>query len=240
MMKAALFDYGGTLVTSVGNDIMPLVVEGAKHAHAYLQRISPDASNFNTFYQAATNALQSAFMAIMGTPSELKAGEVLDELLSDLDIFPTKEQFAEFTREWFKPFKQKTVLLDGAKECLQALKNRGMKLAIVSNTIWPQYIIDEEMKRLRIDGFFDCVVTSYAFGTKKPYPEIFEHTLTKLGVEAAGAVFVGDSLKEDVAGASMVGMKTVLLDWKREEMPGVTADAKISALSELAGVIAKL
>jgi len=240
MIKAALFDYGGTIVTSVGNDILPLVVEGAKHAHAYLQKINPEAPNFNTFYQAASNALQSAFMGVMGTPNELKAGEVMDELLSDLDIFPSKEQFAEFTREWFKPFRQKTALLDGAKEALQALKNKGMKLAVISNTIWPQYIIDEEMKRLEIAEFFDCVITSCAFGTKKPYPEIFEHTLSKLGVEANEAVFVGDSLKEDVAGASMVGMKTILLDWKREEIPGITPDAKINALSELAGAIAKL
>jgi putative hydrolase of the HAD superfamily len=240
MIKAALFDYGGTLVTSVGNDIMPLVVEGAKYAHAYLQKINPEAPNFNTFYQTASNALQSAFMAIMGTPSELQASEVMDELLSDLDIFLSKEQFAEFTREWFKPFRQKTSLLDGVKEALQALKDRGLKLAIISNTIWPQYIVDEEMKRLGINNYFDCIVTSCAFGTKKPYPEIFEHTLSKLGVEATEAVFVGDSLKEDVAGASMVGMKTILLDWKREEVPGITPDAKINALSELAGAIAKL
>jgi putative hydrolase of the HAD superfamily len=240
MIKAALFDYGGTLVTSIGPDIMPFVVEGAKHAHAHLQKTNPDAPNFNTFYQAAANALQSAFMGVMGTPNELQAGEVMDELLADLDIFLSPEQFKEFTRAWYMPFKQKTALLDGAKECLQALKQRGLKLALVSNTIWSRYILDEEMQRLAIDGCFDCVVTSSEFGTKKPYPEIFENALSKLGVDAIDAVFVGDSLKEDVAGASMVGMKTILLDWKKEELPGVTPDAKINALAELPGAIAKL
>jgi len=240
MIKAALFDYGGTIVTSIGPDIMPFVVEGAKHAHAYLRKTNPDAPNFNAFYQAAANALQSAFMGVMGTPNELQAGEVMEELLADLDIFLSPEQFREFTRAWHIPFKQKTALLEGAKECLQALRSQGMKTAVISNTIWPRHLFDEEMKRLSIDGCFDCVVTSSEFGTKKPYPEIFEHTLAKLGVEAIDAVFVGDSLKEDVAGASMVGMKTILLDWKKEELPGVTPDAKINALAELPGAIAKL
>jgi len=240
MLKAALFDYGGTLVTSVGTDIMPLVIEGAKHAHAFLKKKDPDAPDFNAFYQATTNALQSAYMAVMGSPGELQAAEVMDELLDELDVFFSPEDFKQFTREWHKPFMQKTAPLEGAKECLQALKNKGVKLAIVSNTIWPEFILFEELKRLGIDKYFDCVITSCGFGVKKPFPEIFEHTLSELGVEAPEAVVVGDSLKEDVAGASMVGMKTVLLDWKHEELGGVEPDAKIYALAELAGVIEKL
>lgn len=237
MLKAAIFDYGGTLVTSVGNDILPLVAAGAKHAHNYLRRERPDAPDFNTFYQAATNALQSAYMAVMGSQRELQAREVIDELLADLDIFLSEDESETFTREWHKPFKEKTALLEGAKECLETLRGRGLKLAVISNTIWPPDLLNDEMSRLGISGCFDYVVTSAGFGVKKPYPEIFEDALRHLGVEAGEAVFVGDSLKEDVAGAGMLGMKTILLDWKREEIPGITPDAKIYSLAELPAAI---
>ena len=240
MPKAILFDYGGTLVTSVGTDIMPYVIEGAKHAHAYLQQKRPDAPNFNTFYQAAANALQSAYMAVMGSQRELRAREVIDELLADLDVFLSDDEFAEFTREWYKPFREKTVRRDGAKECLKTLKGSGLKLGIISNTIWPPQLLDEELKRLEIRDYFDCVIASSGFGSKKPYPAIFEKALSELGVEAGETFFVGDSLKEDVAGAGMLGMKTILLDWKHEEVPGITPDAKIESLSELTGAVEKL
>lgn len=240
MLKAILFDYGGTLVTSVGTNIMPLVIEGAKHAHTYLQEKHPDTPNFNTFYQATANALQSAYVAVMGSRGELQAREVIDELLADLDVFLSNEEFDNFMREWHRPFRKKTALLDGAKECLRVLKQRGLKLAIVSNTIWPPHVLDEELKRLGIGEFFDYVVTSSGFGTKKPYPDIFEKALSELGAEASETVFVGDSLKEDVAGAGMLGMKTVLLDWKKEEIPGITPDAKVDTLSELSDAVEKL
>jgi putative hydrolase of the HAD superfamily len=240
MPKAILFDYGGTLVTSVGTDIMPYVVEGAKHAHTYLLQKRPDAPNFNTFYQAAANALQSAYMAVMGSRRELQAREVIDELLADLDVFLSDEEFDNFTREWHKPFREKTALLDGAEECLKTLKGSGLKLGIISNTIWPPQLLDEELKRLEIRDYFDCVVASSGFGVKKPYPDIFEKALSELGVEAGETFFVGDSLKEDVAGAGMLGMKTILLDWKHEEIPGITPDAKIESLSELPSAVEKL
>ena len=173
MIKAALFDYGGTLVTSVGNDILPLVVEGAKHAHIYLQKVKPDAPNFNTFYQAASNALQSAYMAIMGSPGELKAGEVMDEILNDLDIFLSKEQFDGIHARVVQAVPPEDRPPRRRERGLQALKDKGMKLGVVSNTIWPQYIIDEEMKRLGLDGYFDCVITSCAFGTEEALPGDF-------------------------------------------------------------------
>jgi HAD superfamily hydrolase (TIGR01450 family) len=45
----------------------------------------------------------------------------------------------------------------------------------------------------------------------KPSPVMFESALARLGVDAAGAVMVGDSLASDVAGAARVGARTVLL-----------------------------
>jgi putative hydrolase of the HAD superfamily len=45
----------------------------------------------------------------------------------------------------------------------------------------------------------------------KPHPSIFEAALRLVGVEAAHAVMVGDSVRQDVEGALGAGMKAVLL-----------------------------
>lgn len=48
-------------------------------------------------------------------------------------------------------------------------------------------------------------------GWRKPAPQIFEHTLARLGVAAYRALFVGDDLRWDVEGARRSGIAPVLL-----------------------------
>jgi HAD superfamily hydrolase (TIGR01662 family) len=240
MFKAVMFDYGGTLVSSIGNDIMPLVTEGAKLAYAYLHKTAKNVPPFPAFFTTAAQTLQSAYLAVVATPKELEAEGVVRDVLKKLGIEITAEQFHDFAREWQKPFTARTDLTDGARECLDELKKSGVKLAIVSNNIWPQEFLEEELARLGIENYFDYIITSSKFGMKKPYAEIFEDAVQKLGVSEGETAFVGDSLKEDVVGASMVGMKTVLLDWKGETMGGVEPDARIKSLRELCGVLKKL
>jgi len=237
MLKAVMFDYGGTLVTSIGDDIMPLVSEGAKLAHTYLQTTIENTPPFPAFFTAAAQAIQAAYVRFAATANEMDAVEVIRDVLKNLGLPVSDEQFRKFAREWQKPFTAKTNLNEGAKECLDALKKTGLKLAVISNNIWPQSFLEEELTRLGVMEYFDYIVTSSRHGMKKPHAPIFEDALAALGVAAEETAFVGDSIKEDVAGASMLGIKTVLLDWKREEMPGVEPDAKIKSLSELPGVL---
>jgi FMN phosphatase YigB (HAD superfamily) len=57
-----------------------------------------------------------------------------------------------------------------------------------------------------ISRYFDVLTFSNEFGYLKPDPRIFEHTLERLGVEAAESLHVGDIEDADVAGAKAVGM----------------------------------
>jgi putative hydrolase of the HAD superfamily len=58
-------------------------------------------------------------------------------------------------------------------------------------------------------------VDSRTHGRVKPHPTIFEAALEFLGLRAADAVMVGDSLEEDIEGARALGMRAILID--REE-----------------------
>ena len=87
-----------------------------------------------------------------------------------------------------------------------------------------------------------CPINRFGRGVRrKPHPRIYQAALTRLGVPAAGAVFVGDRLKEDVRGPKEVGMRAVLTRQFRQEDPRDAAmppDAVIASLGELPAVLA--
>jgi putative hydrolase of the HAD superfamily len=102
-----------------------------------------------------------------------------------------------------------TRLLDGVVPALEQLHRRGLRLALVSNS---EGTVEALLDRLDLSRYFHAVVDSWHLGVTKPDPEIFRHALERLGVTAADAVMVGDSLKADVGGAMAAGMQAVLID----------------------------
>ncbi len=56
------------------------------------------------------------------------------------------------------------------------------------------------------------MLTSRAHGKTKPHDSIFRALLSQLGVAAAEAAMVGDTLEDDVEGARAVGMTALLVD----------------------------
>ena len=93
---------------------------------------------------------------------------------------------------------------DGASEALDALRARGLALAVVSN-------LDG-----RLAGILDAlgirvatVVRPADAGAAKPDARIFAYALARLGVDAAEAVFVGDDAERDVAAAVRVGLRAI-------------------------------
>ena len=76
--------------------------------------------------------------------------------------------------------------------------------------------------------FFDAHAISETEGLRKPRPEIFHAVLGRLGVDPSRAVHVGDHLRDDVAGADAVGLRTIWVtrrvrdpEASRGEQPGV-------------------
>jgi HAD superfamily hydrolase (TIGR01549 family) len=90
---------------------------------------------------------------------------------------------------------------------LKALKERGYKLAIVSNGCYQ----DRAARRLGIKGYFDTIVGSWHVGRRKPEREIFDIALTQLGLTAGEAVMVGDRWDLDVVGGTNAGLHVLHL-----------------------------
>jgi phosphoserine phosphatase len=84
---------------------------------------------------------------------------------------------------------------------------------------------------------FDVVVISGDVGIAKPSPVIFTHALDRLGVAAADAVMVGDSLERDVRGAEAAGVRGIWLNRNGTRPDAGNGHVEVSALTELARLV---
>ena len=120
-----------------------------------------------------------------------------------------------------------------AAPLLRALRDRGIRTGLLSNTHWPRAWHERILARDGVVDLFDARVYTSELRHTKPHAEAFGAVLAPLGVEPAEAVMVGDRPIDDIAGAGALGMRTVLLPNGVVPSAPVTPDATIGRLSEL-------
>jgi HAD superfamily hydrolase (TIGR01509 family) len=97
-----------------------------------------------------------------------------------------------------------------AARVLDALRAAGLQTAAVSNT--EDGRLAELMELTGLAPRFALMLDSHVVGLRKPDPAIFRLALDTLRVDAAEAVFVGDSYAHDALPARAAGMRAVLID----------------------------
>jgi putative hydrolase of the HAD superfamily len=141
---------------------------------------------------------------------------------------------------WWEPH---TYIDPEAPELLRELRSRGLKIGVLSNTIWSRQEHERIFARDQITALIDADVYSSEIAYTKPHPEAFLAILGALEVDDPGsAVFVGDRPFDDIHGAKAVGMRTILIphseipDEQRGYVEG-EPDAVVQRLSEILGVV---
>ena len=131
---------------------------------------------------------------------------------------------------------------DGARGALEQLRARGLKLAVLSNTMrTPGTALRKLLDRYGLLASFAHATFSDEVGVRKPDGEIFALTLRALGVEPAAAVHVGDDAVLDVLGARTAGLRTIQVTSASPKTLGAQRpDAAIRTLSALPDAIAQL
>jgi HAD superfamily hydrolase (TIGR01549 family) len=100
---------------------------------------------------------------------------------------------------------------------LDELRGR-YRLAVVSNFDYTPTAL-AILREAGIVDFFEIIVVSDAVGWRKPAPVIFHQALDRMGVAPDQAVFVGDRIDIDVAGARALGMDAAWLNPAAEAAP---------------------
>ncbi|MEV0978859.1 HAD-IA family hydrolase [Streptomyces sp. NPDC049915] len=95
-----------------------------------------------------------------------------------------------------------------AAEVLGALRERGVRIGVVSNIGWD---LRPVFRAHDLDRFVDAYVLSYEHGIRKPDPRLFARACAALDVEPAEALMVGDSRHAD-GGAAALGCRVHFVD----------------------------
>ncbi|MGW4364104.1 HAD family hydrolase [Nocardia takedensis] len=102
-----------------------------------------------------------------------------------------------------------TRIVPGAREVLARLRSAGALIGLVSNA---DGHLEEHLRALemcRVGVEVDAIVDSAVVGAAKPDPAVFALALELLGVPAADALHVGDTVRADVHGAWAAGVSAL-------------------------------
>ena len=227
-LQAVLFDWGGTLTTFHSIDM----IDGWRVAAQVLapDRVDEVAAALlaaeDDVWARTTSTLRSATTAEVLRNASHVTGLPVDEVLHDQAILSYLEHWAPTTRA-----------RGDAQPVLAALRGRGLRTGLLSNTHWPQQVHEEYLERDGLLHLLDARIYTSDLDHVKPHPEAFNALLDAVGVAAAEAVFVGDRLHDDIGGAAALGMRTV---WVRNDAvpkADVAPDAVIDELKELLDVV---
>ena len=114
-------------------------------------------------------------------------------------------------RGW-EPHFNKIKLFPRVRETLEAFRNSGVKLGLLSD--FPPEI---KLENLNVPEFWDAIVCSERVGYLKPNSASFLELAGKMGTAPEKTLYVGNSVSYDVGGAGRAGMKAALIRsrWKR-------------------------
>ncbi len=242
-LQAVTFDLGGTLVEYENVAWEELEAAGWRGMHAHLvagQRFSGPPDDFaGAMMQVSASRWQRAEQSYQS--AHLR--DIFEEGMSTLGHpLPDSHEFEELAERFHEATLDLVSVYDDALETLAWLKQRGIKLALISNTVWPGELHTRDLRRFGLDEFFDVLTYSSETPHTKPHPSIFAQTLQRLGgVQPAAAAHVGDRIVDDVQGAQRAGMKGILKAHpRRVDAPGIQPDARISRLADLPAALERL
>ena len=225
MLEAVLFDWGDTLMEFVYAP--ELVAAGHRAGLAAIGRegLPELTEHFREEYEP--------LFWVPGTIEEIEYPQLVKRLLGDFGIGVDEgelDRFLEAEHDAWDPARR---LAAHTHPLLEALRERGLKLGLVSNAFDPGWLLHRDLEHMGLAERLDFSVFSSEVGMRKPHPAIFERALEELGVAPEAALFVGDRLFEDIRGAAELGMTTVQALWYRADEHPDGAEPDYQAFTQL-------
>ena len=232
MVKAVLFDWGGTLTPWHTVD-----------AHALWRTIADEGGLSPVSPGPSTEQLVDALLAAEAAAWQRSRDEHTSTSMADVcaaaGIALTADLLAAHERHW----EPHTYTDPDAPEMLAALRARGIRVGLLSNTIWGRDHHERVLQRDGVLDLFDGAVFTSEIPWTKPHPKAFRAAMDAVGVDdPAACVYVGDRLFDDIYGAQAAGMRAVHVPHSTvpAHQIGHTVgepDAVIERLSDLVPVI---
>jgi putative hydrolase of the HAD superfamily len=209
--QGAVFDYGDTLIR--------FEYDRAAHVRSLgllLEHLGSGDVPAERLFEEVDARLGEALEA-RGDDGELDFALVVRESLAAVDVGADPEAVIAAMRAGQRAWESQRALHPEAVELLRGVRALGLRTGLVSNTFDPAVLMEEDLVLQGLDDLIDVAVFSSGLGIRKPHPGIYAHVLERLGTEPGRTLFIGDRVREDVAGPAAAGMRTCLVTWFRSD-----------------------
>lgn len=202
----------------------------------YVSQLSPYTTDeiygairrYAKWYWGDDNRHRQGRLALEAARREI-VGEALKRLGAD------RPQIANHLADLYSALREEsTAPFPGAIDTLRHLRDRGIRLALITNGNGMSQ--RQKIVKHGLLPFFDTILIEGEFGAGKPDAQVYRYVLEQMKVEAAETWMVGDNLEWDVAGAQQVGIFGIWMDIAGTGLPAssrVAPDRIIHSLIEL-------
>lgn len=212
MIKCCIFDLDGTVLDTITTITHYVNVTLEKHG---IEKITVDECKY--FAGNGSTLLIKRSLASKGITDEAFAAQLIDEYN---EAYNAKTFYL-------------TKVFDGITELLTALKENGIKIAVVSNkpNTTVQLVIDYFFK-----GIFDVALGGLEGIPLKPDPAVPRMVLEKLGISEGEAAWIGDTSTDVETGKNLGVALNIGVLWgfrKIDELVGAGADTVVKEPDEI-------
>jgi putative hydrolase of the HAD superfamily len=222
-VEAVIFDWGGTLTPwhTVDHETLWREVCALHFAEELAERNA--------------EAIRVAEWELWRVAESEHRSATMDHVFERAGVAPTAAFLASYALAW----EPHTLTDPDVPELFRRLRAAGVKIGVLSNTMWPRSMHEQVFIRDGVLELIDGAVYSSEIEWTKPHPEAFHAAMTAVGVtDPAACVFVGDRPYDDVFGAKRAGMRAVLVpNSDVPAWPEAEPDAVIGRLADLAPLI---
>lgn len=231
-VRAVIFDWGGTLTP--WHDI-DLVAQWYAYAEVY------DPEHAGALARRLADAELQRWRVQRESRGATSAG-ALDQLFLDEGIDTTSARHLRALGSYLDFWAPHTYADPQALPLLASLRDLGFLIGVLSNTMWPRAHHEEVFERDELAELIDASLYTSEMPVAKPHALAFEAILGLLDCSPQDAVFVGDRIWDDIAGAQQAGLRTIWIPHSQvpeHEVPdaGATPDATAEQLSDVLGIV---
>ena len=230
-IEAVIFDWGGTLTAWHDIDF-----------HAESLALAEAVVSTGSTADAHAARLHQAGATVWGWSRDHQRSATLDDLFSEAGLDHDPELLTAYYEFW-----EPHTLTDPQVGPMWAeLREAGIKVGVLSNTIWPRAWHEGFFDRDRVRDLIDGDVYTSEIPWTKPSPRAFTAAMAAVGAtDPERCVYVGDRLFDDIWGAHNAGMKAILIPHSMipPEQVGHSVgepDAVVHELKEIPAIVAGL
>jgi putative hydrolase of the HAD superfamily len=230
-IEAVIFDWGGTLTRWHDVDF-----------HAESLALAQAVVNADHDPDEITARLHAAGDVVWGRSRDHQQSATIGDLFTEAGLDHDPELLSAYYDFW----EPHTATDPECRDMFAELHAMGLKIGVLSNTIWPRAWHVKFFQRDGVHDLIDGDVYTSEIPWTKPSPMAFEAAMAAVGAtDPARCVYVGDRLFDDIWGAHNAGLKAIHIPLSTIPANQIghtegTPDAVVHSLAEIPAAVAAL